>query len=318
MVSDLIEKGYPVKLITRVGERGLSSAVIRGFKEAKGDFLACMDADLSHPPEAIPRLLAPLLRESKVDMVLGSRYVPGAGTDEDWGVIRWLNSKIATVMAKPFTKVKDPMSGFFALPRKVYEKRASLNPIGYKIGLEIMVKCHCKNVVEVPIHFSNRRLGASKLNFREQVNYLKHLKRLADFKYGEFSRFFQFALVGATGLVVDISTFAVLLKLMPLMGARGLAIWMAMTWNFWANRRLTFSYDRQGRLIEQYLRFVVSCGLGAVCSWSVSVILATRLTWFVGHPILAAIIGILAGTVGNFLLSRHWVFRDVSRVPKGS
>ncbi len=191
IVAELAAEGYPVGIITRIDERGLSSAVIRGFQEARGHVLVCMDADLSHPPEAIPRLLA-ALGEPQVTFALGSRYVPGASSDEDWGLYRWLNSKFATLLARPLTRVKDPMSGFFALPREVFEQAAPLNPIGYKIGLELLVKCNCRQVREIPIHFADRRAGQSKLCFKEQLNYIRHIKRLLDFEYGWFWRLLLF------------------------------------------------------------------------------------------------------------------------------
>jgi glycosyltransferase involved in cell wall biosynthesis len=106
MVARLAEDGHPIRIITRVNERDLSSAVIRGFREARGNFLVCMDADLSHPPEAIPQLL----------------------------------------------------------------------------------KCSV-NICEIPIHFADRKCGKSKLNLKEQLNYVRHLKRLAGFKYGNFFYF---------------------------------------------------------------------------------------------------------------------------------
>ena len=93
------------------------------------------------------------------------------------------------------------------------------------------------------------------------------------------------------------------------MAARGVAIWIAMTWNFWTNRRLTFSYGRKGKLAEQYIRFVLSCGLGAMFSWSISVSLASQIVMFMTHPIIAAIIGVMVGTTTNYLLSRFWVFK---------
>lgn len=183
VISKLVSEGHPIRLITRRGERGLSSAVIRGFKESKGEILVCMDADLSHRPEAIPRLLSKL-RSQHVDFVIGSRYVAGGTTEEKWGFLRWLNSKIATLAARPFTNVKDPMSGFFATRRDVFERGiSSLNPIGYKIGLELIVKCGCGRICEVPIDFVNRKSGLSKLNFREQVNYLMHIYRLFHYKF---------------------------------------------------------------------------------------------------------------------------------------
>lgn len=181
VIARLAQQGCPARLITRIGARGLSSAVIRGFREARGETLVCMDADLSHPPEVLPEMLA-ALRAPGVEFVIGSRYVAGGRTDEDWGPLRWLNSRVATLLARPFTSVRDPMSGYFALPRCVFERAHRLNPIGYKIGLELIVKCGCRVVREVPIRFAKRHFGRSKLSLAEQWRYLRHLVRLAAFK----------------------------------------------------------------------------------------------------------------------------------------
>ncbi len=173
---------FPVKLIVRTHERGLSSAVVTGLKAAIGTTLVVMDADLSHPPEAIPELVA-ALQNPENDFVIGSRYVKGGSTEEGWGLFRYLNSKLATLLAMPLTSVNDPMAGFFALRRETFESADQLNAIGYKIGLELLVKCNCRGVVEVPIHFANRKHGESKLSFREQVNYLRHLRRLYAYRF---------------------------------------------------------------------------------------------------------------------------------------
>jgi dolichol-phosphate mannosyltransferase len=196
VVLELNRLGHPVRIITRVGERGLSSAVMRGFSESNGQMLVCMDADLSHPPEVIPKMLESL-REPGVDFVIGSRYVTGGSTDEEWGLLRLVNSRFATILARPFTSVKDPMAGFFALPRNLFNNSAPLNPIGYKIGLELIVKCRCSVIREIPIHFAERQFGKSKLSLTEQLNYLRHLKRLLEFKYGSFSRLALISLWGA-------------------------------------------------------------------------------------------------------------------------
>ena len=307
-VRDLASAGFPVSLIGRKDERGLSSAVIRGFQEAKGRYLVCMDADLSHPPEAIPALVRSL-DEPGVDFALGSRYVPGGSTDEDWGIFRWLNSKVATWLAVPFTRVKDPMSGFFALKRDVFQRAEDLNPIGYKIGLELIVKCRCGKTREIPIHFAKRQFGESKLSLVQQLNYIRHLRRLANFKYGDYSRFIQFSLVGASGMAADLSVFALLRHAgLEAVIARGIAIWVAMTWNFAFNRLLTFNDRRADRWYVQYFRFLSSCALGGLLSWGLFVFLFHVVPFFSAHEFLAAGIGITAGAVFNFLLSRYWVF----------
>jgi dolichol-phosphate mannosyltransferase len=264
-----------------------------------------MDADLSHPPEALP-LLIKEIENPEIDFVIGSRYVSGAGTDASWGLFRWLNSKVATLLARPFTRAQDPMSGFFGLKKSTFCRSKRLNPIGYKIGLELIVKCECRNVREIPIFFADRKLGQSKLNIREQFNYIKHLKRLADYKYGTFSRLIQFCLVGGTGMVVDLCFYSFFLICnIPVMVARALAIWVAMTWNFGMNRRLTFSYGRHDNVLMQYLRFVSSCILGGFISWSVSMGLSKIIP---SHLLVAAFLGIIAGTGLNFLFSMKWVF----------
>ena len=170
-------EGFNVRLIQRKNERGLSSAVLRGFSEAKGEILVCMDADLSHPPETIHVMINKIVKDN-AEFVIGSRYVNGGSTDHKWTIYRRINSRIATLFAKPFTRAKDPMSGFFAIPDRVYKRGNSFNPIGYKIALELIVRCKCEKIVEVPIHFSERKFGESKLTLKEQLNYLVHIKRL--------------------------------------------------------------------------------------------------------------------------------------------
>src|SRR5262249_50588976 len=153
----------------------------------RGSIFVVMDADLSHPPERLPDLVTTLQSEG-TDFVIGSRYVPGGGTDENWGLFRWLNSKFATLLAWPLTSTHDPMAGFFAIRRSTFESAAPLDPIGYKIGLELIVKCRCRTIKEVPIRFRDRMLGKSKLSLKEQLNYLRHLRRLYDFRFGGWAQ----------------------------------------------------------------------------------------------------------------------------------
>jgi len=175
-----IDKAW-ITLVVRKKQRGLSQAVLEGLRLARGDVLVVMDADLSHPPEKIPEMLVAL--ENGADFVMGSRYIAGGLTGASWGLFRWLNSRVATILARPLTSVKDPMSGFFALHRTTFESACDLNPIGYKIGLELMVKCNLYRIEEIPIHFEDRQFGESKLTLTQQKKYIQHLFRLFIFKY---------------------------------------------------------------------------------------------------------------------------------------
>ncbi|MBL8874632.1 MAG: polyprenol monophosphomannose synthase [Phycisphaerae bacterium] len=169
-----------VRLHIRTAERGLSSAVIAGCRLARAPHIVVMDADLSHPPEAIPAMIAEL--ESGGDFVVGSRYVAGGSTDSAWTLFRRINSLSATILARPLTRLSDPMSGFFAMRAADFRATRNLNPIGYKIALELLVKGPFRATREVPIHFADRKRGESKLSLKEQIRYIRHLARLYRFK----------------------------------------------------------------------------------------------------------------------------------------
>lgn len=170
---------YPVKVIKRTTKLGLSSAVLEGFKNSEGEIIGVMDADLSHPPQAIPQFIQ-VLQDGDVDLVIGSRYVKRGGT-LNWSLKRKIISRGAKILARPLTPLKDPLSGFFFLKREVIEN-VSLNPKGFKIGLELIVKGKYKKAVEIPYTFGDRRYGKSKLVWGEYKNYLSHLVRLYFFK----------------------------------------------------------------------------------------------------------------------------------------
>lgn len=175
-----------VTLIERSGPRGLSAAVIEGIHASSGESVVVMDADLSHPASAIPAMLDALA--GGADFVVGSRNTPGASTDAGWGLPRRLNTLVATTLARPLARLRDPMSGFIAFRRRLLEDAAALNPVGYKIGLELIVKSRARRIVEVPIHFADRQAGRSKLNLRQQLLYLEHLRRLYAFKLANRQR----------------------------------------------------------------------------------------------------------------------------------
>ncbi|QDT80894.1 Undecaprenyl-phosphate mannosyltransferase [Gimesia maris] len=307
-VCEKLAENCPLRLITRKNERGLSTAVIAGLNAASGGILLVMDADLSHPPEKIPELVS-ALNQRQADFVIGSRYVEGGATDQSWGWFRKWNSRVATWLSRPFTSARDPLAGFFAIKRQTYLKAHQiLNPVGYKIGLELIVKCRCRNVVEIPIEFTDRVAGSSKLSFKEQLRYLKHLKRLFDFKYQNYAYFTQFALIGLTGVFVNLQMLALLSNWMISPIAVALAIWTSMSTNFLLNRNITFSYARHKPFLKQYLSYCGSCLTGAVFNWLTTMVLSRSFQFFEKRILLAAFIGILVGMGFNFLLCRYLVF----------
>lgn len=306
-----------VKLIVRTRDRGLSQAVLEGLQQATGDFLVCMDADLSHPPEAVPGMLAKL--NEGADFVLGSRYVAGGTTSDDWGFLRWLNSRVATLLARPLTSVRDPMSGFFALRRSTFVAGHRFSPIGYKIGLEVMVKCRCERVVEVPIHFEDRVLGSSKLTLRQQILYLKHLRRLYTFRFGMWSQLAQFLVVGGLGTLVNLIVLTALLAIgLPKQAAIAGGIAVSVCFNFVLNRRFSFAEARQSSWWRQFLRFVAASSLGALINYLTASAVLDRAPEL--RPQIAALFGIAVGTAFNFIASRYLVFRAAhirNRQPPG-
>jgi dolichol-phosphate mannosyltransferase len=176
LCDKLRREGMPIRLIVRRQVRGLATAVIEGFRNARAPVWVVMDADLSHRGIDILKLYKVIC--AGADFASGSRYLPGGSTDDAWTVYRFLNSKVASLMALPLVSVSDPMSGFFALRRNLLEQGDRLSPVGYKIGLEILIKCRPQSLKEIPIHFRTRVRGHSKLSLRQQLLYLRHIGSL--------------------------------------------------------------------------------------------------------------------------------------------
>lgn len=182
LVQQLQQRYTWLRLIVRKAARSLSLSVIAGFQQAKYSILVCMDADLSHPPEKIIDMVNTLYSR-EADFVIGSRYVDEGKIDKQWSLLRRLSSKVSTIMAMVLVNAKDPMSGFFCLRKSTFQSAAHLNPIGYKIGLELMVKCRCKKIEEVPITFMDRQKGKSKYSLKQVIYYFRLLARLLAYKW---------------------------------------------------------------------------------------------------------------------------------------
>ncbi|RDX49912.1 glycosyltransferase family 2 protein [Polyporus arcularius HHB13444] len=182
-VEQLQREGYNARIIVRTTERGLSSAVVRGFREAQGDNMLCMDADLQHPPEYVPAMLASMSPTKQ--FALGTRYAKGVEIDEGWPLYRRVISSGARMLALPLTSASDPMSGFFGIRKETFLKARNLNSQGFKIALDLLVKCNISNdaIAEVPFSFGVRTEGESKLSGKVILRYLEQLGELYWYRF---------------------------------------------------------------------------------------------------------------------------------------
>jgi len=184
---EALSKQYPCRIIVRTTERGLSSAVIRGFDDGKGKVLLCMDADLQHPPEKVPELLNAVLN-GRAEFAIGTRYAAAElSVDKDWPLHRQIISWGARLLARPLSPLSDPMTGFFCISRAAWHRgRARVSSVGFKICMEAYIKCGIPSnrLAEVPILFGARVAGESKLTGKVMILYLQHLAQLYWFKMG--------------------------------------------------------------------------------------------------------------------------------------
>lgn len=201
LVEGLRSAGFDVRILVRTSERGLSSAVLHGFADAKFDVLVCMDADLQHDPIYLPSLISPIAQDL-ADFCVGSRNIAG-GRVEDWPLVRRAISLGATLLSRPLTTCTDPMSGFFCLRKTTLQRARKINATGFKIGLELMVRCRCTRIAETPIVFRDREAGESKLTMKQNVQYLRQLLSL----YGDVYPL-QLCLVVLVGLALVYMLYA--------------------------------------------------------------------------------------------------------------
>lgn len=308
---------YPwLRVIRRVGRRGLSSAVIEGFLAAKGDVLAVADADGQHDLGILP-LLAKAV-EGGAGIAIGSRYTEG-GSVGQWDERRHTMSRIATWMAIRLCRVKvsDPMSGFFAVERRLFEKvLPMLNPKGFKILLDLLIHVPSgTKTEEVPFTFGVREHGESKLSRRVQIEFLEYLY---DALFGRWIplTFIKYCIVGLLGVMVNLGVYLlvsrVLLpeadtRLLEISRALILGIEAAIVFNFFLNNIWTFSQARLrgAAAVIGFVRYNIACALGALANYAVTFALFSNEIGAV-HSV---IVGAFVGMVWNYTMSRLFTWR---------
>jgi len=306
-VAESLGASERVRLVVRKGERGLATAVMAGIREARGDVIAVMDADLSHPPELLPRLLEPI-RAGRAGIAVASRRVPGGG-ESGWPLRRRIVSRVAGLMARPLVAVRDTTSGYFAVRRDVLDG-LELRPRGYKIGLEIFARARGVRAEEVPFVFTDRKAGRSKLGGAVMLAYLVQLATLYRERWPLLAGYVQFALVGSLGMAVDAAAFSLaywhagLARFGAETGsflAQTVSFIVAASSNFLLNRAWTFRERASGASWGAFL--LVSAGGYAARSPVVWGLVRS------GWPELAALLaGVFVASVWNFLASRRWAF----------
>jgi dolichol-phosphate mannosyltransferase len=178
-LADELAGRYPIRVLHRAGKLGLGTAVIDGFDASEAEIVGVIDADLSHPPDLVPRMLR-AMQDARADVVVGSRYIPGGGT-KNWETSRVLMSTFACLLARGLTPVKDVTSGFFLIRRDL-ARGVTISAGGFKICLELLIRSAPKLVIEVPYVFTGRTAGESKMNLKEAMGYLKQLRDLRAYK----------------------------------------------------------------------------------------------------------------------------------------
>ena len=298
-----------VRVLQRLGRRGLSTAVIEGMMATSAPVLAVIDADLQHDETVLPRLYAGV--KGGADLAVGSRYVGEGGVGE-WDKRRHAASRGATLLAQRLLKtdLSDPMSGFFVISREAL--KASLPRIsggGFKILLDIVASAPAPlKIAELPYVFRTRTAGESKLDLMVTAEYLK---LLADKAVGHVVpiRLLLFMLVGGIGVGIHLGLLGALLLTgaVSFAIAQAMAVWGAMTFNFALNNVFTYSDRRlRGvRLFTGLLSFYAVCMVGAAANVGVGTwIHGTDHSWWV-----AGIAGALIGAVWNFAASSAVTWR---------
>ena len=301
-----------VRVIQRIGRRGLSSACIEGMCATAAPVVAVIDGDLQHDETLLPAMLDRLQDDPALDLVVGSRFVAGGGTGE-WDRDRVAKSALATRLSRRVLKadLSDPMSGFFAIRTELVRRLApGLAAIGFKILLDIMTASpRPLAFAELPYTFRTRELGESKL---DHVVAMEYLIALYDRMFGRVVpvRFAMFSAVGVLGVAVH---FAVLTPLFQGLGwsfrlATILATVAALTFNFFLNNALTYR-DRRLKgwraLFDGWVSFAAVCSVGAVANVGIASFLHDARN---GEWATAALAGILVGAVWNYALSSRFVW----------
>jgi dolichol-phosphate mannosyltransferase len=293
---------------------GLASAAYEALALAGGEVLLVLDGRMGYDPADLVRVVGPLER-GEADVVVASRSFPGID-----GASRSLLGRGIGALARPLVGTTDPTTGLIGLTAEAARALdRGFDPVGAKFSFDLLTRASGRRA-DVGV-----RVAGPALRGRPGLDDLRQLKRLADHRFGNFSRLLQFCAVGASGMVVDLSLYAFFQWLFraaslfqrptPLVGgslaltvAAALSVGLALTWNFSLNRRLTFSYARNGSPVRQFITYVLSNFLAISVSLVLRLALPRYIPFFDAHKLAAALVGIVLATGISFSMSRWFVF----------
>jgi dolichol-phosphate mannosyltransferase len=315
-VAENLIPDYPqLRVMRRQEERGLSSAVIRGWQAARGSILGVIDGDLQHPPEVLTQLLQKI--EQGADLAVASRHVDGGGVSS-WSIVRRFLSRGAQVLGLVILpgvlgRVSDPMSGYFMVRRKAIAN-TTLNPIGYKILLEVIGRGQVGEIAEAGYVFRERTEGESKVTWKQYLDYIQHLIRLrvSTGRLGKIrqkinfpiERFLRFGAVGFSGVFVDLTIFHLMRTVINLGLTRStilsaeIAILNNFLWNdLWTFGDISRKQTGKRQRFKRFLKFNIVCLAGIIIQTLVVNFLFNSLGM---NQYMAKLIAIAVATIWNF------------------
>ncbi|MCF2147522.1 glycosyltransferase [Desmonostoc muscorum LEGE 12446] len=317
VAQSLMHRYSQLQVMRRQDEKGLSSAVIRGWQAARGRILGVIDGDLQHPPEVLTQLLSEI--QHGADLAVASRHIEGGGVSS-WSLVRRLLSRGAQVLGliilpSVVGRLSDPMSGYFMVCRSAISG-ATLNPVGYKILLEVVGRGRLPTIAEVGYVFCERKEGESKVTWKQYVEYLHHLLRLrfSRGRVGQFSqtvgfpigRFLRFAVVGLSGVFVDMAVLYLLSDqttlALPLTRSKiiagEIAIFNNFLWNdAWTFGDVTVKQQEWHQRVKRFLKFNIICLAGLVLN---VLVLNLVFNFLIPNRYIANLVAIAVATIWNF------------------
>ncbi len=303
-------------------KQGLGKAYIRGMEEALrlgADAVFEMDSDFSHDPWDVPRLLSAL--EEGADFVIGSRYVPGGSIPEEWSTYRKLNSKFGNIVARYVAgiyPVRDCTAGFRCIRAKVLQDvdLSTIRTQGYGFQVSLLHAAYITGarIKEIPVKFTDRVEGESKLGFKDIVEFILNAWAI---RLRGMETFAKFCVVGLSGVAVNLGIFSALHALgLSKYVASPLAIEASIIWNFSLNHKWTFAQrQNQRRTAIKGLQFNLVSLVALAISFGTFVLLSHLFPE--GSPHLFQVLGIIPATGVNYFLNSYWTFVDRSKAASG-